>query len=98
VLVSRSFYALRALSLRFSSLMSETFLELLELSSSSREVQCLRFQACEATLLDFIASSTRLRFLERSDQLISFVSLSSLFSSLFSLEFRVSCEAMTDHL
>ncbi len=98
VLVSRSFYALRALSLRFSSLMSESFLKLLELSNSSCEVQCFRFQACEATLLNLVASSTRLQFLERSDQSISFVSLSFLFSSLFSLESRVSCEVMTDHL
>jgi len=78
--------------------MFETFLELLERSNSSREVQCLRFQACEATLLDLVTSSTRLRFLERSDQSISFVSFSSLFSSLFSLESHVSCEAMTDYL
>jgi len=98
VLVSRSFYALHALSLQFSSLMSESFLELLELLSSSREVQCLRFQACEATLLNFVASSTCLQFLEKSDWSISFVSLSSLFSFLFSLESCVSCEAMTDYL
>ncbi len=98
VLVSRSFYALCALSLRFSSLMSETFLELLELSSSSCEVQCLRFQVCEATLLDLVASSTRLQFLEKLDRSISSVSLSSLFSSLSSLESCISCEVMTNHL
>jgi len=96
MLVSRSFYTLRALSLRFSSFMSETFLKLLELSNSSREVQCLYFQACEVTLLDIVASLTCLQFLERSDQLISFVFLSSLFSSLFSLKSCVSCKAMTD--
>ncbi len=97
VLVLWSFYALHALSLQFSSLMSETFLELLEFSSSSREVQYLCFQACKATLLNLIASSTRLQFLKRFDQLISFVSFSSLFSSLFSLEFHVFCKAMTDY-
>ncbi len=98
VLISRSFYALYALSLRFSSFMFETFLKLLKLLNSSREVQCLRFQACKATLLDLVASLTCLQFLERSDQLISFVSLLSFFSSLFSLESHVSCKAMTDHL
>ena len=98
MLVSRSFYALHALSLQFSSLMSESFLELLKLSSSSREVQCLCFQACKATLLDFVASLTRLRFLERSDQSISFVSFSSLFFLLFSLKSCVSYEVMTDYL
>ncbi len=82
VLVSWSFYTLHALSLQFSSLMSETFLKLLELSSSSCEVQCLHFQACKATLLNFVTSSTCLQFLERSDQLISFVSLSSLFTKI----------------
>jgi len=60
VLVSRSFYTLHALSLQFSSLMFETFLELLELSNSSCEVQCLRFQACEATLLNLITLSSSL--------------------------------------
>jgi len=78
--------------------MFETFLELLKLLNSSCEVQCLRFQACKATLLDFITSSTCLRFLERSDQLISFIFLSFFFSSLFSLESYVFCEVMTDHL
>ncbi len=98
VLVSWSFYTLHTLSLQFSSLMSETFLELLELSSSLCEVQCLHFQACEATLLNFVTSLTCLQFLERSDQLISFVSLSSFFSSLFSLKSYVSCKMITDHL
>ncbi len=98
VLILRSFYALRDLSLQFSSLMSETFLKLLKLLNSSHEVQCLRFQACEATLLDFVASSTCLRFLKRSDQSISFVSFLSFFSSLFSLKSHVSCKVMTNHL
>ncbi len=86
VLVSRSFYTLCALSLQFSLFMSETFLKLFKLLNSSREVRCLRFQACEATLLDLVALSTCLRFSERSDRSISFVSFSSFFFSLFSLE------------
>ncbi len=98
VLVSRNFYTLHALSLRFSSLMFETFLKLLKLLNSSCEVQCLRFQVCKATLLNFVASSTRLRFLKKSDQSISSVFLSSLFSSLSSLKFCISCKAMTNHL
>ncbi len=98
VLVLQSFYTLHALSLRFSSLMFESFLELLKLLNSLREVQCFRFQACKATLLDLVTSSICLQFLERSDQSISFVSFSSLFSLLFSLESHVSCKAMTDHL
>jgi len=98
MLVSRSFYTLRALSLQFSSLMFETFLELLKLLNSSHEVQCFHFQACKTTLLNFVALLTCLQFLEKSDQSISFISLLSFFSSLFSLESCVSCEAMTDHL
>ena len=43
VLVSRSFYTLRALSLWFSSLMFESFLKLLKLLNSSHEMQCLHF-------------------------------------------------------
>ncbi len=93
MLISRSFYTLHALSLQFSSLMFKTFLKLLKLLNSSCEVQCLYFQVCKATLLDFVASSTCLQFLERSDQSISFVSFSSFFSSLFSLESYVSCKS-----
>ncbi len=98
MLVLRSFYALHALSLQFSSLMFETFLKLLELSNSSCKVWYLCFQACEATLLNLITSSTHLQFLKESDWSISFIFLSFFFSSLFSLESRVSYKVMIDYL
>ncbi len=98
VLISWSFYILHALSLQFSSLMFETFLKLFEFLNSLCEVQCFRFQACKVTLLDFVVSSICLQFLERSNQLISFVSFSSFFSLLFSLKSYVSCKAMINYL
>ncbi len=97
VLVSRSFYALHALSLQFSSLMFETFLKLLKLLNSSCEVQYLHFQAYKATLLNFVASLIHLWFLERFDQLISFISFSFHFFSLFSLKSYIFCKVITDY-
>ena len=98
VSVSRSFNALHALNLQFSSFISETFSELLKLLSLLRAMQRLCFRACKLIWLNFVALSTCFQFFERSDQLTSFVSLSSLFFSLFLLEFCVSCKAMINHL
>ncbi len=93
VSVLRSFNALHALSLQFSSFISETFSELFKLLSLLRAMQHLRFQAYELTWLNLVASLTCFRFSKNSDQLTFFVSFSSLFFLLFSLELHVSCEA-----
>ncbi len=98
VLILQSFYILHALSLQFSLLMFETFLKLLESLNLSYKVQCLCFSACKATWLNFIASSTCLQFLEKSDWLTSFVSFSFHFFSLFSSKSYVFYEVMINHL
>ncbi len=98
VSMSWSFNALHALSLQFSSLISKTFSELLKLLSLLRAVQHLRFQACKSTWLNLVTSLTHFWFFERSDWLTSFVSLSSLFFSLFLLELCIFCKAMIDYL